>query len=111
MYYGKGPAGSITNSDYRRCFAETIIPNGSTLYFMGQAREREDKVAAEIAYDREAPLFLISMDDEKRVSRSYGFDYWRLAFGGLAVAFFTAFISNGQDTVGYIFPTGILSLP
>lgn len=94
MYYGKGPAGSITNSDYRRCFAETIIPNGSTLYFMGQAREREDKVAAEIAYDREAPLFLISMDDEKRVSRSYGFDYWRLAFGGLAVAFFTAFISK-----------------
>ncbi|MDI9374348.1 MAG: LemA family protein [Thermotogota bacterium] len=94
MYYGKGPAGSIMNSDYRRCFTETIIPNGSTLYVMGQAREREDKVAAEIAYDREAPVFLISMRDEKKVSRSYGFNYWLLALGGLAVAFFTVFISN-----------------
>jgi hypothetical protein len=39
---------------------------------MGQARERADVVAAEIAKDKNAPMFLISMQTEKQVSSGYG---------------------------------------
>jgi hypothetical protein len=41
------------------------------LYVIGQARERQDIVAAEIAHDKEAPLFVISTNVEKQISRSY----------------------------------------
>ena len=60
MYFGKGPPHEVANSDHRRRFKETAIPLHSMLYVIGQARERQDIVAAEIAHDKEAPLFVIS---------------------------------------------------
>ncbi|HWX23025.1 MAG TPA: GIDE domain-containing protein [Candidatus Binatia bacterium] len=59
LYYGKGPDGAVGDSDYRRRFRETGIPQQAELYLMGQARERQDVVAPEIAQDKTAPMFLI----------------------------------------------------
>jgi len=94
IYYGKGPAFFVPNSDHRRSFTETIIPLGAELYVMGQAREREDVVAAEIAHDRESPIFIISTRKEKKVSRSYGLSYWAFSISGLAVILLSVFISR-----------------
>jgi len=60
LYYGKGPAGAVANSDYRRRFVELGIPLKTKLYIVGQSRERKDVVAPEIAADEQAPMFLIS---------------------------------------------------
>ena len=55
MYYGKCSAGAIANSTHQRRFHETAIPLHAMLYVLGQAREREDVVAAEIAQDKNDP--------------------------------------------------------
>ncbi len=83
--YAKGPEQAISNSDYRRRFTETGIPLHAELYVLGQARERQDVVAPEIAQDPAAPMFLVSTRSEDQVSSSYGWaeQLWG-AFGLLA---------------------------
>ncbi len=83
LYYDKGPAGEIANSDHRRRFTERAIPLHAPVYVIGQARERDDVIAAEIAYDKIAPMFLISTRSEEQISRGLGWQFWLL--GGLAV--------------------------
>lgn len=68
LYYGKGPAGAVANSDMRRRFVETGIPLKTGLYIVGQSRERQDIIAPEIAADEHAPMFLISTRSEEQVS-------------------------------------------
>ncbi len=68
LYYGKGPATGVMNSDQRRRFVETGIPLKTELYLVGQSRERQDIVAPEIAADKHAPMFLISTRSEAQVS-------------------------------------------
>jgi hypothetical protein len=72
LYFGKGPLKEIANSDHRRRFTEHAIPLHTNLYVTGQARERQDMVAPEIARDEDAPLFIISTRTEKQVSTGYG---------------------------------------
>lgn len=88
LYYGKGPLAAVSASDHRRRFVERAIPLHHPLYVIGQARERDDVVAAEIAADPHAPLFLISTRSEEQVRSSYQGAFWGwLIFGGvLAVA-------------------------
>ena len=86
LYFGKGPLQEVPNSDHRRHFQETAIPLHSTLYVMGQAREREDVVAPEIAHDKQAPMFLISTRTEKQVSAGFGRWYWFWLALGLVAA-------------------------
>ena len=78
LYYGKAPVGAVANSDHRRRFAETAIPLHAALYVMGQARERTDVVAPEIAAAPEAALFLISTRTEQGVRAGYG--RWSVAW-------------------------------
>lgn len=68
LYYGKGPATSVADSDHRRRFVELGIPLKANLYIVGQSRERQDIVAPEIAVDENAPMFLISTRTEEQVS-------------------------------------------
>jgi len=68
LYYGKGPEGAVADSDHRRRFSEEGIPLHAALYVVGQARERQDVVAPEIAHDPNAPMYLISTRSEERVS-------------------------------------------
>jgi hypothetical protein len=80
LYYGKGPAAGIMDSDHRRRFVERGIPQHARLYVIGQARERQDVVAAEIAADRAAAMFLISTRSREAVSSGlkWGQRLWTL---------------------------------
>jgi hypothetical protein len=86
LYFGKGPEHEIANSTHKRRFHETALPLHTVLYVIGQARERQDVVAAEIAYDKNAPMFLISTQTEKQVSAGYGRWFWLLLVLGLICA-------------------------
>jgi hypothetical protein len=86
LYYGKGPAGAVADSDHRRRFVERIIALHAALYVVGQARERDDVVAAEVAADARAPIFLISTRAEKQISRGLRLGFWLLGVLGLALA-------------------------
>ena len=41
-----------------------------------------DKVEPEVAYDKEAPMFVVSSSSEKKVSRGYGITFWVLLILG-----------------------------
>lgn len=93
LYYAKGPSQAVAGSDHRRDFVETGILLHAPLYVMGQARERKDIVAAEIAADPKCPMFLVSCRTEKQISQGLGVGYWTwgvvgllLAAGGVAVS-------------------------
>lgn len=85
LYYAKGPAAAIANSDHRRRFTENAIPLHTPLFVVGHARERDDVVAAEVAADRHEPLFLISTRTERQVSRGFRLGFWLLGVLGLVV--------------------------
>ncbi|MEI6196606.1 MAG: LemA family protein [Verrucomicrobiota bacterium] len=106
LYYGKGPAGAVANSDGRRRFVEMGIPLKAELYVVGQSRERQDIVAPEIAADEHAPMFLISTRSEDQVSRGmkWGARGWMI-FGLLAAVGFTVWRDgtlnvNPQSRIG-----------
>ena len=86
LYFGKGPEREIANSTHRRRFRETALSLHTMLYVMGQARERQDVVAAEIAHDKNAPMFLISTRTEKQISAGYGRWFWLWLILGLGAA-------------------------
>ena len=83
LYYGMGPARIIPDSTFRRRFHEQAFPLHSNLYIVGQARERQDIVAPEIAADKNAPVFLISNRTEEQVLQSRGWSLWLWVFFGL----------------------------
>jgi hypothetical protein len=86
LYFGKGPQSEVANSTHKRRFQETALHLHTMLYVVGQARERQDVVAAEIAHDKDAPMFLISTQTEKQVSAGYGRWFWVLLVLGLICA-------------------------
>lgn len=85
LYYGKGPAGAVADSDFRRRFSEKSIPLHTPLYVVGQARERQDIVAPEVAADPPAKMFLISTRTEKAVAAGLHGQFWGLGLLGLAL--------------------------
>ncbi|MEW6745044.1 MAG: LemA family protein [Planctomycetota bacterium] len=86
LYYAKGPAHAVSHSDHYRHFRESAIPLHRPLYVMGKARLREDVVAPEIAYHRDAPLFLISTRSEERITRGLKWQTWVLGVLALVSA-------------------------
>jgi hypothetical protein len=76
LYYAKGPDTAVADSDHRRRFVERGIPLHTPLFVVGQARERADVVAAEIAADKQAEIFLISTRSEEKVQSGYGVWSW-----------------------------------
>jgi hypothetical protein len=86
LYFGIGPKNEIAHTDHRRRFQETALPIHTQLFVMGQARERQDVVAAEIAQDKKTPIFLISTRTEKQVSTGYGVWFWVWLILGLLLA-------------------------
>lgn len=86
LYYGKGPAGGIMDSTGRRHFHEHALPLHTPIYVMGQARERADVVAPEIASDKSAPMFLISTRSEQQISSGFAWKFWGWLCFGLVLA-------------------------
>src|SRR5437762_3521662 len=95
LYYGKGPPDAVANSDFRRRFTETATPLHAELYVMGQARERQDVVAPEIAQEKSAPMYLISTRTEQQISSGYRWGFWGLGFLGLALGI-AGFVARDQ---------------
>jgi hypothetical protein len=85
LYFAKCPESEIADSTHRRRFAESTLPLHASLYVVGQARERQDMVAAEVAFDKKSPMFLISTRTEKQVSSRFGLWFWVWFAIGLAV--------------------------
>ncbi|MSR65171.1 MAG: LemA domain-containing protein [Verrucomicrobiae bacterium] len=83
LYYGKGPTCAVADSDHRRHFVERAVPLHGTIYVMGQARERKDVVAAEIAHDGKELMFLISTRTEEQVSSGLHGTFWLVGLLGL----------------------------
>ena len=71
---------------YARQYKETLIRLHSPLYVIGHARERQDLVLAEIAYDEKNPLYIISTKGEKKVSNEYRNQFSYLAVIGFIVS-------------------------
>ena len=86
LYYDKGPPGAVPHSDHRRQFRESGILLHAQLYVMGQSRERTDAVAAEVAKDKAAPMFIISMRSERQISSGYLVGFWVWLVLGLLFA-------------------------
>ena len=86
LYYGKGPPGAVSNSDHVRRFEESAIPLHAVLYVMGQARERADVVAPEIAANQGAPVFLISTRSEQQVSSGFKWSFRGWGIFGMLLA-------------------------
>jgi hypothetical protein len=111
LYYGKGPEGAVAHSDHRRRFVEQAIPLHAQLYVVGQAREREDIVAAEIAHDANAPLFLISTRSEGQVTSGMRWTFWLLGLLGLVLCVAGWIVRDGvlhRDLAAFV-PTYLIA--
>ena len=86
MYFDKSPTPEIAHSTHQRRFIESALPLHADLYILGQARERQDVVAAEIAKDKNSPMFIISVRSEKQISSGYGLWSWVFLALGLICA-------------------------
>ena len=93
FYFGKGPSREIANTTHKRRFQESALPLHAALYIVGQARERQDVVAAEVAFQKNTPMFLIYTKTEKQISSGYAWWAWSwivlgfvLAGGGAALS-------------------------
>lgn len=64
------------------------------LFVVGQARERQDIIAPEIAADKNAPLFLISMRTQEQVSRGMRWGSFAWAVAGFVVALGFTVVAN-----------------
>lgn len=86
LYYAKGPRSAAADSTHRRRFVEYAIPLHAPVYVVGQARERSDMIAPEIARDDAAPLFLISTRSEEKVQGGQALGSWICWLLGLGCA-------------------------
>lgn len=95
LYLAKGPPAGVPDSTGRRRFKEEWIPLHAPLFVMGQARERQDIVAPEIAASKDAPLFLISAKSKGRVESGYSLHSWLSWLAGLLAAAAAGYV--GRD--------------
>jgi hypothetical protein len=86
FYREKGPLAAIPNSTGRRRFREEWIPLHAPLFVVGQARERQDVVAPEIAASKDAPIFVISAKSQKLLQTKYAAYSWLALAAGLVFA-------------------------
>ncbi|MFT3868268.1 MAG: LemA family protein [Nibricoccus sp.] len=84
LYFQKGPAAEIADSNGKRRFSEQAIPLDARIFIAGRARERADVVAPEIAADRAQELFMISCKGESSLLSGYRWKFW--IFGVLMLA-------------------------
>jgi hypothetical protein len=108
LYYAKAPAGAVANSEHRRRFTEVGLPLHTPLFVVGQARERADVVAAEIAADPVAELFLISARSEEKVQSGYAVWSWVcLVLGLLCVGGGLLVYQSQRAAPGALWPVAV----
>jgi len=99
LYFSKGPSTEITNSTGKRIFTEKVIELHKPIYVVGQARERQDCVAAEIAYDEHAPLFLISTESEESHRTDELLGFFGYALFAVIVPFIAVVLFIPEDEI------------
>jgi len=97
LYFAKGPTSAISHSTHERRFSESAITLGAAVYVIGQARERPDIVAPEIAESKDASLFVISVRGEAGVRSSLGWSARGWFLGGLLLAYTTQRLLPGTS--------------
>ena len=109
LYYEKGPSTAVANSVHQRGFVEKVILLHAPLCVMGQARLREDVVAAEIAADKRATLFLISTRSEKQISRRFRIWFWLFGVFGFGLVWWLcdALTKDSSANVPYCVAAGL----
>jgi len=85
LFYAKGPPFLIPDSDGVRRFTERVVALHAPLFIIGQAREREDMVAPEIA-DASHAEYLISTRTQEQVSSGLGWQFWLFLLLGAVMA-------------------------
>ncbi|MBR5415621.1 MAG: LemA family protein [Thermoguttaceae bacterium] len=68
LYYKHGPREAVSDSTGNRRFSESAILVGQPIFVMGRARVRDDAVAAEVAWNKDYPEYLISVRTEEEVT-------------------------------------------
>lgn len=112
LYYGKGPARNIMDSTHRRRFTETVFPRGHEVYLLGYSCLPDGADRPVIAYSPDAPMYLISTQNEESVAGGYGCLFrGLLIFGAILAAIpFFCMINQGaarQQCVAGLIPLGI----
>lgn len=97
LYYEAGPPEAVAHSTHERRFVERGLPLGIELYVVGQARERDDLVAPEIAHAADAPLFLITPRTEKEVGSGMTGWAWFLGILSMVLAAGGAMMAHSDD--------------
>ena len=103
LYYGKGPGGGIPHSTGVRLFAEDGIPLHAQVFIVGQARERQDVVAAEVASAPDVPMYLVTTEEEAQVLHRFGRSRDWLGLLGLLLA---AACGYGSGILANLEPVG-----
>jgi hypothetical protein len=93
LYATKATPIAVPDSTGERRFAEEGIPLHAPIFVVGQARERDDVVAPEIAASKAAAVFLISTRSKKGVEVSYAVYSWLAWAGGLAASALGGFLA------------------
>lgn len=97
LYHEKGPSEAIDDSTGRRRYFERGMPIGTRLFVRGRARERTDIVAAEIAEDPRAEMFIISPRKESDLSAGREGAYWTwCVLGGLLAVVATCLLAGAE---------------
>lgn len=113
MYFGKGPDGAVPHSTGRRRFEEDGIPLHAEVFVVGQAREREDIVAAEVAGAPGVPMYLVTTEEEAEVLKRFGRSRDWMGFLGLLLAAGSGYgfgIFGGVEPAGAAAAAGALYL-
>jgi len=110
LYFAKGPAHSVSDSDHRRRFIEQAVPLHQAIYVMGQARERSDVVAPEIARDDHAPMFLISVRTEEQIRSGHRFAHGAWTVFGLVLWMAGLVILFRMRNASAAVPVGMVAL-
>ena len=76
LYNTKATPIAVPDSTGRRRFVEEGVPLHAPVFVVGQARERDDVVAPEIAASKGAAMFLISTRSKRGVEVSYAVYSW-----------------------------------
>jgi hypothetical protein len=93
LYATKATPISVPDSTGKRRFVEEGVPLHAPVFLVGQARERGDVVAPEIAASKDAAMFLISTRSKKGVEVSYAVYSWLAWAGGLAASAAAGFLA------------------
>lgn len=114
LYYAKGPARDIAHSDHERRFQESVLPIDARCTVIGQAQPlADDPARLHIAAWPQAPMYVISLHDERSVASGFFYAGLCAKIGGgiasVAGAGITAHLAGADNLLVVAYAAGGLS--